>query len=111
MTDPAAPVVQRVDARNRYEILVDGKLAGHADYRDRDAQRVIHHTEIADAFAGRGLASLLVQRALTDVRDSGRRVVPLCPFVAKYLGRHDEFRDIADPVTPEVKRWFGTSPH
>ncbi|GHK03949.1 GNAT family N-acetyltransferase [Streptomyces sp. NPDC003753] len=109
MSQPSAnPVVERVDARNRYEILVDGKRAGLTAYRDRDAQRVFYHTEIDDAFAGQGLASRLVQEALTDVRESGKRIVPVCPYVAKFLKRHEEFADLVDPVTPDVLRWLET---
>ncbi|MEW2288458.1 GNAT family N-acetyltransferase [Streptomyces sp. NPDC047841] len=109
MTQPSAtPVVERVDARNRYEIHVDGKRAGLTAYRDRDAQRVFYHTEIGDAFAGQGLASRLVQEALTDVRESGKRIVPVCPYVAKFLQRHEEFADLVDPVTPDVLRWLET---
>ncbi|MFE4831939.1 GNAT family N-acetyltransferase [Streptomyces sp. NPDC056672] len=109
MTQPAAaPRVERVDAKHRYEILVDGITAGLTAYRDRDDQRVFYHTEIDDAFAGQGLASLLVRQALTDVRASGKRVVPVCPYVAKFLKKHDEFADITDPVTPELLRWLKT---
>jgi predicted GNAT family acetyltransferase len=109
MSQPSAtPVVERVDARHRYEILVDGKRAGLTAYRDRDAQRVFYHTEVDDAFAGQGLASQLVQEALTDVRESGKRIVPVCPFVAKFLKRHEEFADLVDPVTPDVLRWLET---
>ncbi|BCM65106.1 MULTISPECIES: GNAT family N-acetyltransferase [Streptomyces] len=109
MSQPSAvPVVERVDARNRYEIRVDGKRAGLTAYRDHGAQRVFHHTEIDDAFAGQGLASRLVQEALTDVRESGKRIVPVCPYVAKFLQRHDEFADLVDPVTPDVLRWLET---
>jgi predicted GNAT family acetyltransferase len=107
MTKPAAtPVVERVDHKHRYEILVDGTLAGFTEYRDRDEQRVFYHTEIDDAFAGQGLASVLVQQALTDVRNAGKHIVPVCPYVAKFLQKHDEFTDITDPVTPEVRHWL-----
>ncbi|MFE0380612.1 GNAT family N-acetyltransferase [Streptomyces inhibens] len=109
MTQPApTPTVQRADAKHRYEILVDGKTAGLTAYRDRGDQRVFYHTEIDDAFAGQGLASLLVQQALTDVRAAGKRIVPVCPYVAKFLKKHDEFTDITDPVTPEVLQWLET---
>ncbi|GGW54405.1 hypothetical protein FHS32_005044 [Streptomyces albaduncus] len=47
-----------------------------------------------------------MREALNDVRASGKRVVPVCPYVRKYLATHDEFADIADPVTPEVLRWL-----
>jgi predicted GNAT family acetyltransferase len=106
--NPSSPasIVERVDADHRYEILVDGRRAGLTAYRDRGAQRVFFHTEIDDAFAGQGLAAQLVQQALADVRESGKRIVPVCPYVAKFLKRHDEFADITDPVTPDVLRWL-----
>ncbi|MGV4981147.1 GNAT family N-acetyltransferase [Streptomyces sp. NRAIS4] len=107
MSQPAAaPTVQRNDVKNRYEILVDGTRAGLTAYLDHGAQRVFYHTEVDDAFAGQGLASRLVQEALTDVRASGKRIVPVCPYVAKFLKKHEEFADITDPVTPDVLQWL-----
>ncbi|MEU1299228.1 GNAT family N-acetyltransferase [Streptomyces shenzhenensis] len=99
-------VVERVDADHRYEILVDGRRAGLTAYRDLGMQRVFFHTEIDEAFAGQGLGLQLVQQALADVRASGMRIVPVCPYVAKFLKRHDEFADITDPVTPDALRWL-----
>ncbi|MGW5422205.1 GNAT family N-acetyltransferase [Streptomyces sp. NPDC003943] len=104
--DGTAPVVRRNDTRHRYEILVDDKRAGLTAYRDREDRRVFFHTEIDDAYAGRGLASILVEQALTDVRATGMRIVPVCPYVAKFLKKHTEFADITDPVTPEVLQWL-----
>ena len=46
--------------------------------------------------------------ALTDVCRSGMRIVPVCPYVAKYLEKHEEFADITDPVTPEILHWLKT---
>lgn len=88
--------------RQRYEILVDGALAGFTEYRDRDGRRVFFHTEIDDAYAGHGLSGVLVSFALEDVRRSGLRVVGLCPLVAKYLSKHSEYDDLADPVTRDI---------
>ncbi|MGZ0231540.1 GNAT family N-acetyltransferase [Streptomyces sp. CPS1] len=106
MATPAAPVVERVEDKHRYEILVDGELAGFTEYLDRDEQRVFYHTEVGDAFAGQGLAARLVEQAMTDVRQAGKRVVPVCPYVASFLRKHEEFADIADPVTPDVRHWL-----
>ncbi|MFD8913603.1 MULTISPECIES: GNAT family N-acetyltransferase [unclassified Streptomyces] len=105
MTQPT-PTVERNDARHRYEILVDGERAGLTAYLDREDQRVFYHTEVDDAYAGQGLASRLVQEALTDVRAAGKRIVPVCPYVAKFLERHEEFADITDEVTPDVLEWL-----
>ncbi|MGP3961252.1 GNAT family N-acetyltransferase [Nonomuraea sp. 3N208] len=102
----AAPIVERVDAKHRYEILVDGKRAGLIAYRDRGEQRVFFHTEVDDAFTGQGMAAQLVQQALTDVRALGKRIVPVCSYVAKFLKKHGEFADITDPVTADVLHWL-----
>jgi predicted GNAT family acetyltransferase len=106
MTPSGAPVVTHATDKHRYEITVDGRAAGFTEYRDRDAQRVFFHTVVDEAFAGQGLGSVLVRHALADVREAGKRVVPVCPFVATFLQRHDEFADLADPVTPDVRHWL-----
>ncbi|UGT67390.1 N-acetyltransferase [Nocardia gipuzkoensis] len=100
------PTVRRNDSESRYEITVDGELAGLAAYADHDGRRIMYHTEVFDAFAGRGLSSTLVAGALADIRDTGTRVVPVCPVVAAYLRKHPDQNDIADPVEPETLRWL-----
>jgi predicted GNAT family acetyltransferase len=100
------PIVERVDAEHLYKIVVNGRRAGLTAYRDRGEQRVFFHTEVDDAFAGQGLAAQLVEQALTDVRAAGKRIVPVCPYVAAFLKRHTEFADITDPVTAEVLQWL-----
>lgn len=83
-------------ARRRYEVTVDGELAGFAEYRDLDGARVFTHTEVFDRFEGQGVGSALAAGALDDVRRSGRRLVALCPFVAAYIRRHGEYADLVD---------------
>ena len=88
--------VQDAPDRSRYEVTVDGGLAGFAEYRDLDGARVFTHTEVFDAFEGHGIGSALARGALDDVRRSGRRLVALCPFIAAYVARHDEYADLVD---------------
>jgi predicted GNAT family acetyltransferase len=33
---------------------------------------------------------------LDDVRRQGKIVVPLCPFVAAFIGKHPEYVDLVD---------------
>lgn len=108
MTQPTAPVVKRNDIERRYEIAVDGALVGLAAYRDLRDQRVFYHTEIGEDFAGHGLAAVLVGEALADARAAGKRIVAVCPYVAKYLKKHDGFADITDPVTHKILKWLET---
>ena len=74
---------------NRFELLVDGHGAGELDYQIRDNTIVITHTEIDPAFQGQGLAGKLASAALADAAERGDAIVPLCPYIAKYLETHE----------------------
>ena len=86
--------VQDAPDRSQYEITVDGVVGGVAAYRTRPDRIVFTHTEVNDAFAGRGLGGTLARGALDDVRSRGLKVTPLCPFIAAYIRRHPEYADI-----------------
>ncbi|MGW0804218.1 GNAT family N-acetyltransferase [Nonomuraea sp. NPDC002799] len=86
---------------SRFEVLVDGKVAGFADYRLLAAKIVFTHTEVLPDYEGQGLASKLVGYGLQASADTGLRVVPRCPYVAKYIERHPEFKDLVDPSSDE----------
>jgi uncharacterized protein len=81
-------------AKRRYEVMVDGEVAGASYYRDVDDVRVLTHTEVADEFEGQGVGSRLIAGALDDIRARGLRVTPLCPFAAAYIERHTEYGDL-----------------
>ncbi|MBO1756176.1 bifunctional pirin family protein/GNAT family N-acetyltransferase [Allobranchiibius sp. CTAmp26] len=109
LTDKSGATVTVVDhpEEHRYEVFADGTAAGFSAYADRGDQRVVFHTEVAQEYGGRGLGTLLVAQLLARIRESGRRVVPVCPLVAAYLDGHPgEYADIADPVTPEILDWL-----
>ncbi|BBX28156.1 GNAT family N-acetyltransferase [Mycolicibacterium alvei] len=95
--------VRNIPEAHHYEITVDGVHAGIAAYINSGDQRIFHHTEIDEEFGGRGLAGELVAEALTDTRESGKRIVPVCSFVARYVQKHHDFDDALDPATPEVQ--------
>lgn len=80
---------------SRYEVRVDGALAGFAAYRRREGRIVFTHTEVDDAYAGQGLGGALARGALEDVRAAGDlQVVAQCPFIAAWIGRHPGYQDL-----------------
>lgn len=82
--------VYRDDAESRYEIRVGDVLAGFTEFvPDHEGRLVFPHTEIDPAFGGRGLGTVLVAQALTDVAARGETVVPRCPFVVRYLRENE----------------------
>lgn len=78
----------------RYEAVVDGRLAGFAHYRMRPDGVAITHTEVLPEFEGHGIGARLARAALDDIRARGQRVIPLCPFVAAFIRRHPEYADL-----------------
>jgi predicted GNAT family acetyltransferase len=79
---------------SRYELRLDGRLVGIADYRTTGTTVVFSHTEIDPPLRGRGLGAELVRAALDDVRAAGLTVVPLCWYVAQYIDEHPEYADL-----------------
>jgi predicted GNAT family acetyltransferase len=78
----------------RYELLDEGQVVGEILYRRNPDRIVLVHTEVSPALEGQGLGSRLVAGALDDIRASGLRVVPICPFVRSYLLHHPEYEDL-----------------
>ena len=81
---------------SRYELRVDGEIAGQLVYQADGARRTLVHTEIEPAFEGQGRGSHLAAGALDDARHRGFTVVPLCPFVTAYLRHHPEQLDVVE---------------
>jgi uncharacterized protein len=81
-------------AQERYEIRVDGRVAGVAQYRSRAGRIEFVHTEVDDRYEEQGLGGQLVAFALDDARSRGLEVLPLCPFVRGYIQRHPEYVDL-----------------
>ncbi|GAP58491.1 MULTISPECIES: GNAT family N-acetyltransferase [Arthrobacter] len=81
--------------RERFEVLVDGHVIGKAAYKAYDdggsPQRIFYHTVINEEFGGQGLAGRLAEVALNETMSEGLRIVPVCPFIKKFLTKHPEY--------------------
>ncbi|MET9435727.1 GNAT family N-acetyltransferase [Streptomyces sp. NPDC006551] len=97
------PQVTDNPEKSRYEILAGDdttETAGFAEYFLSEGEIAFIHTEIAPRFAGRGLGGLLARGALDDVRARELNVLPYCPFIRGWLGKHPEYADLV----PEARR-------
>lgn len=79
---------------SRYEADLEGRAAGFAEYRRSGDTVVMPHTEVFDDFGGQGVGTALVRHALDDLRERGLRVIPTCPFVASFIDKHPEYREL-----------------
>lgn len=88
-------VVDNAD-RSRFEITIDGRMVGLADYVLRPGVMALTHTEVDEAYRGRGLAGRLVRAALDSARGHGLAVIPACPYVVDYIRRHPDDIGLVD---------------
>lgn len=84
----------------RYEAWVGPKMAGFAAYQLARDLIVFTHTEVDPAYEGQGVGAALARAALDDVRGTGRKVLPLCPFIKGWIERHREYADLVYGAPP-----------
>jgi len=94
-------MVTKNEARSRYELAIDGRIA-FSQYERRGSEIVFLHTEVPPELEGRGLGSILARAALDDARAGRLTVVPRCRFIRAYIERHPEYLDIVEPGYREL---------
>ena len=90
-------------AQHRYEAHIGSDLAGYCEYNLLSEAIRFTHTEVLEAFEGKGVGSALAKHVLDEARADGKHVIPVCQFIAGYIRKH---RDYADLVRPDVQRAF-----
>lgn len=91
-------------ASSRFEISVDGELAGFLDYRKDGDEYALPHTRIFPEFGGRGLGTELVRGALAEIAARGGTALPYCPFVPGVIRDNPEFLEL---VPKDQRDTFG----
>lgn len=84
--------------KKRYELHV-GEYFALAEYIITN-QDVVYmtHTETPTELEGQGVASDLINRSLQDIKDNGRTVFPLCPYVIAYIKKYPEWVSIVNQL-------------
>ncbi len=80
-------------AASQFE-MTSGDSTAFVEYRRAAERIVLVHTEVPEALSGQGIGSKLVRGVLDAARAEGLKVVPRCEFVAAYIERHSEYRDL-----------------
>ncbi len=88
-----SPQVVHLPEQQRFELALEGHTAV-LEYRMDGETIVFTHTGVPQAIGGRGIGSQLARAGLEYARARGYRVRPLCWFVAGYIERHPEYRDL-----------------
>lgn len=96
MTDISAGTsVTDVPSRQRFEARTsDGEVAGFAAYHRTKDVVVMTHTEVDDAYRGKGVGEQLARVALEQVRTEGLEVDAQCDFISAWIDKNEEYQDL-----------------
>lgn len=83
--------------RHRFEVDLGDAIA-IAEYNLPEGIIMFTHTEVPPEHEGKGVGSALIRAGLRAARERGLKVIPICPFFAAYMQRHEEEQDLLDPV-------------
>lgn len=84
--------------KQRYELVDDGQVVAFAEYRPQADAIALVHTEVSPEHGGKGYGSALAKQALGDIRAQSKKVIPVCEFIAGYIGKHPEYGDMVKPA-------------
>ena len=86
--------------------LEDGPTGGRYVVRESGAEAemtfslagttmiIIDHTGVPEALRHQGIGEAMVERAVADMREAGKKIMPLCPFAAAQFRKHAEWADV-----------------
>lgn len=88
-------VVENPD-RKRFEADLGDKVA-YLEYIRVPTAVYLTHTEVPPGFEGQGVGSSLVKQVLKILKAEEAKIAPMCPFVAAYIKRHPEWKELLAP--------------
>jgi predicted GNAT family acetyltransferase len=81
------------EVEKQFELHTGGDYATLEFYREGE-KIFLTHTETPEALRGKGVAAELVKQTFQCAKDNGFTVVPACSYVADYVNKHPEWREI-----------------
>jgi len=102
LTDKTGAQVTVRKETDKFVVAVEGQDVGLTMFEDEGEQRVFFHTEVDEAFGGRGLATVVIGEALAQTKAEGLRIVPVCPMVTAFCKKHPEYADVVDRPTQAI---------
>jgi predicted GNAT family acetyltransferase len=84
----------------RYEIHVQGSLAGYIRYRIEPGTVVLVHTDVEPRWEGGWVGRTLVREALDDLRARGLNVALICPYIRDFVHKNPDYASlvVTDPA-------------
>lgn len=85
--------------KKRFELNINGYFA-FINYKETETQISLIHTETDPELQGQGAAAAVVEKTLNYIKESGKKLLPYCPYVFAFIKKHPEWKTIVDPTFP-----------
>ncbi|HNW50188.1 MAG TPA: GNAT family N-acetyltransferase [Prolixibacteraceae bacterium] len=87
--------IEQEGNNGNFHIELEGRVIAQMTFFIEDKeQMVIDHTEVNPEFNGKGYGKRLVAKAVEFARETGLKIVPVCPFVKTVLSGKPDYRDV-----------------
>ena len=86
-------LVENGDA-GQFELHRGGEIVSLATFSERGDTVVIPHVGTEPAHRGQGYATQLMEGVVDRIRETGRKIMPLCPFAAAHMRDHPQDADV-----------------
>ena len=79
--------------KKRFEFIIENQIA-FVEYIKIPDKIYLTHTEVPQTLEGQGIGSALVKAVLDKIAEEELTLIPLCPFVAMYIKKNPEYRNL-----------------
>ncbi len=86
-------MIENNKEQNRFQAKV-GNSSAFLEYELTEGTIVLLHTEVPKELEGKGLGSKVVKAALEYAERQDLKVIPTCPFVSRYIEKHDVYEKL-----------------
>ncbi|MHB9055806.1 MAG: GNAT family N-acetyltransferase [Paludibacteraceae bacterium] len=79
------------EVKQQFQIDVNGHFA-YIVYEETLCEISLIHTEVEQTLEGTGAASAVVEKTLHYIENTGKKLLPYCPYVFSYIKKHSEWK-------------------
>ncbi|MCF6297554.1 MAG: N-acetyltransferase [Flavobacteriaceae bacterium] len=79
--------------KKQYEFHIEEHIP-RIEYIKAQNNIYLTHTEVQQKLTGKGVGTALVKQVLQDIKEKNLTLIPLCPFVAMYIKRNPEWKEL-----------------
>ena len=69
-------------------------LIGEVDFPIIDGVIQISHTFVDETYRGKGIAGLLLDEVVKELRERHEKAIPVCTYSVSYFAKHPESLDV-----------------